>query len=234
MFIPYHRPYMTDDEVNAAAETIRNGWLTMGQKTIDFEARFASYLGAQNAVAVNSGTAALHLALCAIGLKAGDEVIVPGLTFVADANVVRMIGAVPVFADCVSAYDLNSDVDDIARKITEKTKAIVPVHYAGVGCEMDEIMAIAKKHHLLVVEHYRGEAGHLVEDVEEPPFPRLVRVRLHPSPLPLPCSGRGAQRLTRAVSTLSTFSSSSLRSIGLTQYSSAPRLMASRAVSTVG
>ena len=151
MFIPYHRPYMTDDEVNAAAETIRNGWLTMGQKTIDFEARFASYLDAQNAVAVNSGTAALHLALCAIGLKAGDEVIVPTTTFVATAEVVRYFGATVVMCDVEKGTHC-IDASKIEPLITAKTRAIIPVHFGGQPCDMDEIVALAHAKGIVVIE----------------------------------------------------------------------------------
>ena len=151
MFIPYHRPYMTDDEVNAVAETIRNGWLTMGQKTVDFERSFAEKLGAQHAVAVNSCTAALHLALCAIGLKPGDEVIVPCMTFTATAEVVRYFDARVVMVDIEKGTHC-IDASKIEAAITPKTKAIIPVHYAGQPCDMDEIMSIARRHGISVIE----------------------------------------------------------------------------------
>ncbi|MCL1911343.1 MAG: DegT/DnrJ/EryC1/StrS family aminotransferase [Leptospirales bacterium] len=151
MDIPFHKPYITDDEINAVAQCLRNGWLTMGPKTFEFEERFASAVGGQYAVAVNSGTAALHLALCCVGLEAGDEVIVPAMTFVATSEVVRYFGAKPVLADI--EYDTHlMDAAKIQEKINSRTKAIIPVHYAGQPCDMDEIMRIAEKNNLIVIE----------------------------------------------------------------------------------
>ncbi|MCL2026522.1 MAG: DegT/DnrJ/EryC1/StrS family aminotransferase, partial [Leptospirales bacterium] len=151
MDIPFHKPYITDDEINAVALCLRNGWLTMGAKTFEFEERFAATVGGKYAVAVNSGTAALHLALCCIDLKAGDEVIVPAMTFVATAEVVRYFGAKPVLVDI--EYDTHlMDAAKIRQKITPRTRAIIPVHYAGQPCDMDEIMQIAEKNNLVVIE----------------------------------------------------------------------------------
>jgi dTDP-4-amino-4,6-dideoxygalactose transaminase len=151
MIVPFHRPYITDDEINAAADSIRNGWLTMGKKTIDFETRFREYLGSPYAVSVNSCTAALHLALYVIGLKAGDEVIIPTVTFASSAEVVRYFDAIPVFVDVERNTHL-INTTKIEEKITPRTKAIMPVHFAGQPCDMDEIMGIAKKHNLFVIE----------------------------------------------------------------------------------
>jgi perosamine synthetase len=151
MFIPYHRPFITDDEVGAAAETIRNGWLTMGQKTIDFEQRFAERLGAQHAVAVNSGTAALHLALCALELTSDDEVIVPSTTFVATAEVVRYFGAKVVMADIEKGTHC-IDVSKLESLITRKTRAVIPVHFGGQPCDMDEILSLARAKGIAVIE----------------------------------------------------------------------------------
>ena len=151
MDIPFHKPYITDDEISAVTTCLRNGWLTMGAKTFEFEERFASAAGGKYAVAVNSGTAALHLALCSIDLKAGDEVIVPAMTFVATSEVVRYFGAKPVLVDI--EYDTHlMDAAKIQEKINSKTKAIIPVHYAGQPCDMDEIIKIAKKNNLIVIE----------------------------------------------------------------------------------
>jgi len=151
MDIPFHKPYITDDEINAVTTCLRNGWLTMGPKTFEFEERFAAAVGGKYAVAVNSGTAALHLALCCINLEAGDEVIVPAMTFVATAEVVRYFGAKPVLIDI--EYDTHLiDATKIQEKINSKTKAIIPVHYAGQPCAMDEIMQIAEKNNLIVIE----------------------------------------------------------------------------------
>jgi dTDP-4-amino-4,6-dideoxygalactose transaminase len=151
MTIPFHKPYITDDEVNAAADCIRNGWLTMGKITIDFEEKFRSYIGAPHAIAVNSCTAALHLALCAIGLKRGDEVIIPTTTFASTAEVVRYFDAMPVAVD-INRETHCIDVSKIGQAITARTKAIIPVHYGGQPCDMDEILQIAKNHNLKVIE----------------------------------------------------------------------------------
>ena len=104
MQVPFHRPYITEDEINAVADSMRKGWLTMGEKTHDFEKRFREYVGSAHAVAVTSGTAAMHLALHCIGLKPGDEVIIPAMTFTATAEVIRYFNAVPMLADIDPAY----------------------------------------------------------------------------------------------------------------------------------
>jgi dTDP-4-amino-4,6-dideoxygalactose transaminase len=149
--VPFHRADLGEEEVQAVTDVIRSGWLTMGSKTFEFEKQFARYVGASYAVAVSSCTAALHLALEAIGVKRGDEVLVPTTTFTATAEVVTYFGARPVLVD-VDPLTLNIDPNDAERRITAKTKAIVPVHLAGVPCAMDEILALATSRNLQVVE----------------------------------------------------------------------------------
>ena len=150
MKVPFHKPYITDDEVNAVASVLRSGWLTMGSVTIDFERLFREYTGARNAVAVNSATSALHLALRAIDLRDGDEVIVPSLTFVATAEVVRYFNAVPVIADI--EFDTHLiDAAKLEALITPRTRDYT-VHYAGQPCDMDELCALAARHHLHIIE----------------------------------------------------------------------------------
>lgn len=151
MTVPFHVAAVGDEEAQAAADVIRSGWLTMGQRTFEFERRFAAYVGAPHAIAVVSGTAALHLALEAFGIQAGDEVLLPTTTFTATAEVVCYFGATPVLVD-VEPRTMNLDPADAARRITAHTKAIIPVHIAGVPCDMDEILALASKHGLRVVE----------------------------------------------------------------------------------
>lgn len=154
-------------EVEAVAEVIRGKWLSLGPKTAEFEQRFAEFLGAKHAVAVSSCTAALHLAMLALKLGPGDEVLVPSYTFVATANAITYVGAKPVFVDITGPDDLNLDPDDVEAKITPRTKAIVPVHLAGFPADMDRIMAIAKEYDLVVIEdachaiggRYSGVAG---------------------------------------------------------------------------
>ena len=149
--LPFHRPEVTDDEIQSVVETLRSGWLTTGPKVKRFEQDFAEYLGCRHAVAVNSGTAALHLALEAIGIKEGDEVIVPTVTFAATAEVVLYFRATPVLVDCLPDT-LNVDPKQIERAITAKTKAIIPVHFGGQPCDMNSILELAKHHHLKVIE----------------------------------------------------------------------------------
>jgi perosamine synthetase len=150
-FIPFHKPAIGEEEIRSVVETLRSGWLTTGPKVKTFEAAFAKYTGSSHAVAVNSGTAALHLALEAVGIKSGDEVIVPTMTFTATAEVVLYLGARPVLVDC-RMDDLNVDVDRIEAAISRNTRAIIPVHIAGRPCAMDHILAIAQRHGLRVVE----------------------------------------------------------------------------------
>jgi perosamine synthetase len=149
--ILFHKTYTTQDEVNSVIDAIKSGWLTMGPKVIEFENKFKTYIGSNEAVMVNSATAALHLALKAIGLKRGDEVIVPTNTFVATAEVVTYFDAVPVLCDI--EYDThNIDVSKIEALITKNTKAIIPVHFGGQPCDMDELNIISKQYNLKVIE----------------------------------------------------------------------------------
>ena len=157
MQIPFHKTHTTDEEINAATEAIKSGWVTMGPKTIAFEKEFKSYIGSKEAVSVNSATAALHLALKAIGLQRDDEVIVPTNTFVATAEVVTYFDATPVLCD-IEEDTHNIDVSKIEALVTEKTRAIIPVHFAGQPCDMDEIYEIAKKYNLKVIE----DAAHAI------------------------------------------------------------------------
>ena len=150
-FIPFHAPEIGDAEINSIVETLRSGWLTTGQKVKRFEADFARYVGCSHVVAVNSGTAALHLALEAVGIEEGDEVIVPTMTFTATAEVVLYFKARPVLVDC-EPNTLNLDLNKIEQAITPKTRAMIPVHMAGQPCAMDKIVEIARKHNLKVIE----------------------------------------------------------------------------------
>ncbi len=157
MQIPFHKTHTTNEELNAAIEAIKSGWLTMGPKTVEFENAFKAYIGSTEAVSMNSATAALHLALKATGLQRGDEVIVPTTTFVATAEVVTYFDAVPVLCD-IEESTHNIDVSKIEALITDKTKAIIPVHFAGQPCDMDEIYTIAKKYDLKIIE----DAAHAI------------------------------------------------------------------------
>jgi len=150
-FIPFHRPSIGEEEIRSVVETLESGWLTTGSKVKRFEEDFARYVGSKHAVAVNSGTAALHLALDAIGIREGDEVIVPAMTFAATAEVVLYFKAKPVLVDC-EPDTLNLDPRQIEAAITSKTKAIIPVHMGGQPCEMEQILELARHYNLKVIE----------------------------------------------------------------------------------
>lgn len=151
-FIPVAVPNFLGNEKKYVDECMDTTWISsVGKYVSDFEKSFADYMGVNHAIACCNGTVALHVPLIALGLQPGDEVIVPSLTYIATANCVRYCGATPVFADCLSDT-WNIDPEDVERKITPKTKGIMPVHLYGNPCDMDAIMSIAKKHNLFVLE----------------------------------------------------------------------------------
>lgn len=151
-FLPFCRPEIGEEEIAEVADTLRAGWLTTGPKTKLFEEDFARYMGpGVEALAVNSATAGLHLALEAAGVGPGDEVITTTYTFTATAEVIRYLGANPVFVD-VCRDTLNIDPKGIEAAITPRTKAVIPVHFAGLACDMEGILPIAKRRHLKVIE----------------------------------------------------------------------------------
>ncbi len=149
--IPFHAASVGEDEAKAAADVILSGWLTMGPKTLEFERNFASYVGARHAIGVSSCTAAMHVALEAVGLQQGDEVLVPTTTFTATAEVVVYFKAIPVLVD-VDPITLCIDPEQAREKITSRTRAILPVHFAGQPCDMDKIQELAASHSLHVIE----------------------------------------------------------------------------------
>lgn len=156
--IPVFRPNYGNEEIEAVTQVLKSGWIGLGPKTEEFEKKFAEYLGAPYAIALNSATAALHLAVIAAGIKEGDEVIVPSLTFVSTAHVIKYVGATPIFAD-IEEDTLCISPEDVERKITNKTKAIIPVHYGGHPCEMDKLQEIADKHNLTIIEDAAHACG---------------------------------------------------------------------------
>lgn len=149
--MPFHQADIGEEEISEVVAVLRSGWLTTGPKVREFEREFAAMVGTEHAVAVNSCTAALHLALEAAGVQEGDEVLVPTMTFAATAEVVTYFKARPVLIDCMPDT-LNLDTSRIEAAITSKTKAIIPVHFAGHPCELNEIQAIARRHDLHVIE----------------------------------------------------------------------------------
>jgi len=150
--IPLFELNFDEAEENAALETIRSKWISTGPKTSEFENKFSDMLNVKHSLALSNCTVALHLAFKLAGIKEDDEVICPSLTFVATVNAIRYVNAIPVFADIKSFEDLTIDPEDIEKKITNKTKAVVVMHYGGFACDMDAINAIAKKYNLKVIE----------------------------------------------------------------------------------
>jgi dTDP-4-amino-4,6-dideoxygalactose transaminase len=144
------------EETAAVTEVLQSGWLSMGPKTQEFEDRFSTFLGVKHAFAVANGTAALHLACEVLGLGPGDEVLCPALTFVASANAILYTGARPVFVDVTGPDDLNLSVADAAAKVSERTRAIMVVHYGGYPADMDAIAALAARHGLKIDEPEGG------------------------------------------------------------------------------
>ncbi len=147
-------------ELKAVSETVEGGWLTMGERIIAFETAFNGFLNSGAiSTAVSSGTAALHMALLALNVGPNDEVIIPALTFIADANVVRMVGARPILADCASLSDWNLSAESIGRRITPRTKAVIVVHYAGFPCDMAPILKLCKDRGIRVIEDVAHAPG---------------------------------------------------------------------------
>mgnify|MGYP001559045155 CR=1 FL=1 len=157
-FLTFGSPLIEQPEIDEVVDSLKNSWLGTGPKVKKFEEAFREYKGAQYAIALNSCTAALHLSMLALDIGPGDEVLVPTMTFVATANVVIHSGATPVLVDC-ERTSMNIDIVEAEKKITKKTKAIIPVHMAGRSCNMDAVLALAKKYNLKVVE----DCAHAIE-----------------------------------------------------------------------
>ena len=153
-----------DAECNAAEEVVRSGWLTMGERVAEFERQFGAFLGAEGTcVATTNCTASLHMAMLALDVDRDDEVVIPALTFVADANVVKMVGARPVLADCASTDDWNVSAATIERCLTPRTKAVMVLHFAGFPCDMAPIVALCRERGIRLVEDVAHAPGASVD-----------------------------------------------------------------------
>jgi dTDP-4-amino-4,6-dideoxygalactose transaminase len=150
--VPLSDLMVSEEMVGAAESVLRSGWWSMGPRVADFESAFADHVGARHALAVANGTAALHLALLAVGCGPGDEVVVPSLNFVAAANTIARSGATPVFCDIRGERDLNLDPGDVEAALGPETKAILALHYAGFACELDSVLDLAKERGIAVIE----------------------------------------------------------------------------------
>lgn len=157
-FLPFSRPSIGDDEIQAVNQVLRSGWITTGPKSQELEQRFCEHFGCKHAVAVASATGGMHLALLALGIGPGDEVITPSQTWVSTANMVCLLGATPVFVD-VNRDTLMTDAATVEAAITPKTRAIIPVHYAGSAFDLAPLYALADKHSIAVVEDAAHAAG---------------------------------------------------------------------------
>jgi dTDP-4-amino-4,6-dideoxygalactose transaminase len=155
---------MSEQDVEAVADCLRSGWLTMGPRTQVFEGALASHVGAVHAIAVSSGTAALHLACRAAGLGPGDEVIVPALTFIASANAALYVGATPVLCDVRGPHDFNIDVGDVARRITPRTRAVIAVHLCGYPADVLGLRELCDEHGLTLIEDCAQAIAARVDD----------------------------------------------------------------------
>ena len=177
--IPYGRQTVEEDDIQAVVDVLRSDYLTTGPKIAEFEKMVADYVGAKYAVASSNGTSALHAACFTAGIQPGDEVITTPLTFAASSNCVLYCGGTPVFAD-VDPKTYNIDPEDIRRKITDKTKAIIAVHLAGQPCDMDEIHKIAKEHDLLVIEDGAHALGSVYKGKKVGTLSDMTTFSFHP------------------------------------------------------
>jgi dTDP-4-amino-4,6-dideoxygalactose transaminase len=173
--IPFYKPEIGEAEINEVVDTLRSGWLTTGPKTKRFEQEFSAYFGLKHAVALNSCTAALHLALDAIGLKEGQGVLVPTMTFAATAEVVRYFKGIPILVDCREA-DFNMDMADARRRLEEakargvEVVAIIPVHYGGQIVEVGELVRLAREHKLRIIEDAAHACPAFYREASEAPW----------------------------------------------------------------
>ena len=179
MYIPYGRQTIEEDDIEEVVKVLRSDFLTTGPKVEELEQAVKDYTGAKYAVAISNGTSALHAACYAAGIGPGDEVITTPLTFAASANCVKYCGGTPVFAD-VDAKTYNIDPVDIRRKITDKTKAIIPVHLAGQPCDMDAIHQIAREHNLIVIEDGAHALGSIYKGKKVGKLSDMTTFSFHP------------------------------------------------------
>lgn len=177
--IPIAKPYITEEDAQAAYDTILTGWITQGPKVQEFEEKFASYTGARYAVAVSNCTTALHLSMIVAGISAGDEVICPSLSYIATANSIKYVGAIPIFAE-VESGTYNLDPIDVERRITHKTKAILVVHQIGFPANMDAFQALAIKYNLQIIEDAACAAGSSYNGKKIGSHSELVCFSFHP------------------------------------------------------
>lgn len=178
-FLNYGRQFIDDKDIESVVKVLKGDYLTTGPVAEQFEKKVAEYVGAKYAVGVANGTAALHMACVVAGIKEGDEVLVPAITFVASANCVLYCGGTPVFVD-IDPLTYNIDIEDMKKKITNKTKAIIPVDMTGQAVDMDTIMQIAKEHNLIVIEDAAHALGSEYKDRKVGSTAHMTEFSFHP------------------------------------------------------
>ena len=178
-FLPLSRPSIGEGEIEAVISCLRSGWITTGPLCKSFEERFCKLTGASHALSVSSGTAGMHLLMLALGIQPGDEIITPSMTFASTLNMIALSGAKPVFVDI--DYDtLNIDAGLVEEKINRNTKGIIPVHFAGAPADMDKILAVAKKHHLFVIEDAAHGLGSYYKGIHVGGWGQVAIFSFHP------------------------------------------------------
>lgn len=177
--IPIAKPYLTSEEADAAARTVLSGWVAQGPAVKEFERLFAEYTGAKHAVAVSNCTTALHLAMIVSGVGPGDEVICPSMSYIASSNCVRYAGATPVFAE-IRPDDFNLDPEDVRKRITDKTKAVIAVHQIGMPADIDELKKICDEHGLKLIEDAACAAGSSYKGKKIGSHSEIVCFSFHP------------------------------------------------------
>jgi len=177
--IPIAKPYLTKKEAKAAFDTILTGWITQGPRVSEFETKFAEYTGSKFAVAVSNCTTALHLAMIVSGIGPDDEVICPSMSYIATANAIKYVGAKPVFAE-INPSNYNLDVNDVAKRITHRTKAILLVHQIGMPADIDAFRELASKHNIKLIEDAACAAGSSYKGAKIGSHSELVCFSFHP------------------------------------------------------
>jgi UDP-4-amino-4-deoxy-L-arabinose-oxoglutarate aminotransferase len=178
-FLPLSRPSIGEKEIEGVVSCLKSGWITTGPLCKSFEEKFCELTGASHALSVSSGTAGMHLLMLALGIKRGDEIITPSMTFASTLNMITLSGAKPVFVD-VHYNTLNINADLIEKKINKKTKGIIPVHFAGAPVDMDKILAVAKKHHLFVIEDAAHGLGSFYKGIHAGGWGQVAIFSFHP------------------------------------------------------
>ncbi|MHB8139478.1 MAG: aminotransferase class I/II-fold pyridoxal phosphate-dependent enzyme [Smithellaceae bacterium] len=178
-FLPFSRPSIGETEINSVVSCLKSGWITTGALCQEFEDKFCELTGSKQAITLNSATAGMHLMLMALDLQPGDEVITPSMTFASTVNMIALLKAKPVFVD-IDYGTLNINCDLIEEKISSKTKAIIPVHFAGVPADMDKINALARKHHLTVIEDAAHAVGTCYKGIHAGGFGHAAIFSFHP------------------------------------------------------